>query len=99
MLAAAKASGEKIWPMPTFDEYREQYKSDVADMKNLGGREAGASTGALIISEFVGDTPWVHLEIAGTAYTDKEKGHIVKGGTGVPVATLVKLAEILARGS
>ena len=82
--------------MPGYDDYKEQYKSDYADFKNVGGRPAGTITAGLFLGEFVGETPWVHLDIAGTAYGEKEKGHITKGGSGVPVATLINLAEMLA---
>ena len=96
ILAASKEAGEHTWQMPMFEEYRGQNKSDVADVKNVGGRDAGAITAAMFLSEFCGDTPWVHLDIAGTSYVDKEKGYIIKGATGVPVRTLVNLALALA---
>jgi leucyl aminopeptidase len=79
-----------------FEEYKEQYKSDVADMKNTGGRYGGAITAAQFVGEFVDDTPWVHLDIAGTSLTSKEKGYVVKGATGVTVRTLVNLVMSLA---
>jgi leucyl aminopeptidase len=96
VLKAAETSGEYMWPLPTGDEYKELYKSSVADFKNSGGRFAGAITGALFIGEFAGKTPWVHLDIAGTSMTDKEKGYLVKGGTGVGVRTLVTLAKMMS---
>lgn len=96
IIAAGKRAGEKMWQLPTFEEYKEQYKSTVADMKNVGGRPAGTITGALIIGEFAGDTPWAHLDIAGTSFTDKESGYQSKGGTGVPVRTLVSLVLDMA---
>jgi len=89
ILGAAEAAGERVWQMPLFEEYKELNKSEVADMKNSGGRYAGAITAAQFLSEFVGDTPWVHLDIAGTAYTSKEKGFVVKGATGAMVRTLI----------
>ena len=89
VIAAGKQSGELIWQLPMDEKYAEQLKSDVADMKNYGVSLAGAITGAKFLAEFVGDTPWIHLDIAGTALTDKESGYIVKGGTGVPVRTLI----------
>jgi len=95
MVAAADA-GERMWQMPMFEEYKEQYKSDVADVKNTGGRYGGAITAAQFVGEFVGDTPWVHLDIAGTSLTSKEKGHVVKGATGVAVRTLINLVMNLA---
>ena len=74
-----------------WEEYREQIKSDVADMKNTGGRGAGSITAAMLLREFVGDTPWVHLDIAGVDIYERDKGVIVKGASGIPVRTLVQL--------
>jgi leucyl aminopeptidase len=88
--AAGKDSGEPSWPMPMFEEYKEIIKSDVADMKNSGIRYGGAISAAKFLEEFVDKTPWVHLDIAGTSDTDKEKGWQIKGATGVPVRTLVE---------
>ncbi len=99
VIAAGNEAGELIWPMPMFDEYGEQNKSDVADVKNVGGRLAGAITAAKFLAEFVDDTPWVHLDIAGTSLTDKERGYQIKGATGVPVRTLVNLVVSLAQKS
>ncbi len=83
--------------MPMDAEYDELIKSDVAEIKNTGGRKGGAVTAAKFLQHFVGDTPWVHLDIAGTSETDKEKGWQPKGATGVMVRTLVNLAvELLA---
>jgi leucyl aminopeptidase len=92
VLASGKAAGEKIWPLPMDPEYDEQIKSDVAEIKNSGGRKAGAITGAKFIQHFAGDTPWVHLDIAGTSDSDKDKGYQPKGATGVMVRTLTNLA-------
>ena len=97
VIAAGAEAGEKIWQMPMYEEYKEQNKSDVADIKNIGGRPAGSITGALFIGEFAGDTPWVHLDIAGTSTSDKERNYLVKGATGVPVRTLVNLVLSLAK--
>lgn len=97
IIAAGKEAGELIWQMPMYDEYKEQNKSDVADIKNVGGRPAGAITAAKFLAEFVDDIPWVHLDIAGTSLTDKERGYQVKGATGVPVRTLVNLVLSLAQ--
>jgi leucyl aminopeptidase len=96
VVAAGEEAGERIWQMPMYDEYKEQNKSDVADIKNTGGRLAGSITAALFLGEFVDEIPWVHLDIAGTAYTDKIKGYKVKGATGVPVRTLVNLVMSLS---
>jgi leucyl aminopeptidase len=96
-IAAGREAGELIWQMPMYDEYAEQNKSDVADIKNVGGRLAGAITAAKFLAEFVEDAPWVHLDIAGTSLSDKERGYQVKGATGVPVRTLVNLVASLAQ--
>ncbi len=92
VIAAGKAAGEKTWQLPLYDEYREQIRSTFADIKNTGGREAGAITGALLIGEFAGGKPWAHMDIAGTDFSTKETGYLTKGGTGIPVRTLVNLA-------
>ena len=94
---AGESTGEKIWQLPMYDDYKEQLKSDVADIKNIGGRPAGSITAAHFLGEFVGDTPWAHLDIAGTFLSDKEKGYLVKGGTGVPTRTLVTLVSALGQ--
>ena len=85
-------SGEKIWKMPTFAEYKEQLKGKEADLKNTGGREAGCITAGLFIGEFVGDTPWLHLDIAGTSEVSKSYGYKTSGATGQGVRTLYYLA-------
>lgn len=90
---AAFISGEKIWKMPTFDEYKEQLKGKEADLKNTGGREAGCITAGLFIGEFVGDTPWLHLDIAGTSEASKSYGYKTIGATGQGVRTLYYLAR------
>src|SRR5688572_15935215 len=95
---AAAAAGEKVWELPMWEEYREQIKSDVADMKNTGGRGAGSITAAMLLREFVGDTPWVHLDIAGVDIYERDKGVIVKGASGIPVRTLVQLVLQTAEG-
>jgi len=91
VIAAGKETGELMWELPMYAEYREQLKSDLADIKNIGNRYGGAITAAKFLEDFVGGIPWVHLDIAGTADTSKDKGYQVKGATGVPVRTLVKL--------
>jgi leucyl aminopeptidase len=96
VITAGKETGELMWQLPMYDEYKEQLKSDVADIKNIGNRWGGAITGAKFLEEFVDKIPWVHLDIAGTYYTDKEKGHLIKGGTGIPVRTLVNLVLAMA---
>jgi leucyl aminopeptidase len=96
VIASSKATGEKMWQLPMYDEYREQIKSTVADIKNTGGRWGGATTAAQFLEEFVGGTPWVHLDIAGTMLSDKDKGYLAKGAAGIPVRTLVNLVLSLA---
>ena len=97
VIAAGTEAGELIWQMPMYDEYQEQNKSDVADIKNVGGRLGGAITAAKFLAEFTNDIPWVHLDIAGTSLSDKEHTYQVKGATGVPVRTLVNLVLSLAK--
>ena len=92
VLKAAKGTGEKMWQMPISEEYKEQIKSEIADVKNIGNRYGGAITAALFLAEFAANTPWVHIDIAGTASSTKESGYTVKGATGVGVRTLVELA-------
>jgi leucyl aminopeptidase len=96
VVGLAEEAGERLWQMPMYEEYREQNKSDVADIKNTGGKYGGAITAAQFLSEFVGDSPWVHLDIAGTSYASKEKGYVVKGATGATVRTLISLVLSLA---
>ncbi len=93
VLAAGRRSGERGWRLPLFDDYRELMKSDVADIKNSGGRPAGASTAAIFLKEFTGSYPWVHLDVAGTAYSDSDLGYIPRGPTGTPVGTFVEIAR------
>lgn len=88
--AAGEQTGERVWPLPLFEEYSKQIKSDIADIKNTGGREAGSIIGGAFLKEFVGDTPWVHLDIAGTAWTREAKPYIPKGATGVGVRLLTE---------
>jgi leucyl aminopeptidase len=98
VLAAGRATGEKIWPMPMDPEYDELIKSDIAEIKNTGGRKGGAITAAKFLQHFVAETPWVHLDIAGTSESDKEKGYQVKGATGVMARTFAAIAmEMLTK--
>jgi leucyl aminopeptidase len=92
VLDAAKAEGEKMWPMPLDDEYKEALKSAFADLPNVGNRWGGAITAAIFLKEFADTTPWVHLDIAGTAWLDDAKPFQAKGPTGVAVRTLARLA-------
>ena len=88
--AAGEAVGETMWQLPLFADYRRLIDSTVADVKNIGERYGGAITAAWFLAEFVGDTPWIHLDIAGPAWGDKVTDLGPKGGTGVPVRTLVR---------
>jgi leucyl aminopeptidase len=88
---AAARAGDRVWPLPLFDEYREQLKSEIADMINAAGRPAGAITAAWFLKEFVDGRPWAHLDIAGTAWADERKAYLQKGPTGVAVRLLVEL--------
>jgi len=92
VLKAAKKTGERMWQMPMPEEYKEQNKSEIADIKNSGNRYGGAVTAALFLAEFVDNTPWVHLDIAGPRLSAKESGYMVKGAAGFGVKTLVELA-------
>jgi leucyl aminopeptidase len=92
-MSASKSSGEKMWHMPADDEYRELLKTVYADIGNVGGRAGGASSAAVFLKEFVGDTPWIHVDIAGTAWLDDAKPYMAKGPTGIPIGTFVKLAQ------
>jgi leucyl aminopeptidase len=94
--AAGEYSAERVWELPLFEEYGKQIKSDFADIKNVSSnREAGSIIGGAFLKEFVGDTPWVHLDIAGTAWTRENKPYIPKGATGVGIRLLVKALEAL----
>lgn len=90
LIGCGREAGEKLWQLPLVKEYREEIKSNVADVKNVGGSFGGAITAALILQEFVGDTPWAHLDIAGPAFTDREGLTCPKGGTGFGVRTLLR---------
>ena len=90
--ATAERAGDRIWPMPVFDDYREQLKSEIADIANIGTRAGGAITAAMFLKEFTGGLPWVHLDIAGTAWAEEACPYQPKGPTGVAVRTLAELA-------
>jgi leucyl aminopeptidase len=97
VLAAGARAGEPGWALPMFDDYKELLKSDVADIKNSGGRPAGASTAAMFLKEFAEGFPWVHMDVAGTAYSESDLTYIAKGPTGVPVGTFVEVVRGRAR--
>ena len=91
MKKAAERSGEKVWQLPLYKEYKEYIKSEIADQKNATeGRGASPSAGATFLQKFVGETRWLHIDIAGTAYLSKGRGYLGEGATGVPVRTLVE---------
>jgi leucyl aminopeptidase len=91
----ADRAGDRCWPMPLFDEYTEQLRSEIADMMNSGGRPAGACTAAMFLKEFTGGLPWAHFDIAGVAWADETKPYQPKGATGVGVRALAELAFAL----
>lgn len=91
LLAAGERCGEPLWRLPLGPEYTRQLKSEVADLKNVGGKSAGSITAAAYLQEFVGETPWAHLDIAGTAWEFTEKSYVPKGPSGVGVRTLLEL--------
>ncbi len=93
LLAAGERSGEPLWQLPLDEEYSKQIKSTVADIKNTGGRPAGTITAAAYLQKFVGDTPWAHMDIAGTAWDFTEKSYVPKGPSGTGVRTLVELVR------
>lgn len=90
---AAKAAGEKVWQLPIDPLFGEQNKSNVADIKNTGGRLAGTITAGMFVGEFVNNLPWVHMDIAGTAFLSKPYSYLPLGATGIHVKTLYKLAK------
>jgi leucyl aminopeptidase len=92
VMAAAKDEGEKMWHMPLDDDYKDLLKSAFADVANIGGRWGGAISAAWFLKEWADNTPWVHLDIAGTAWLDDAKPFMAKGPTGVCVRTFAKLA-------
>jgi leucyl aminopeptidase len=95
LLQCSQEAGEKFWQLPLVKEYKELIKSSVADMKNIGGAYGGAITAALILQEFVGDTPWAHLDIAGPAFAESDSALCPKGGTGFGVRTLIRFLTSL----
>lgn len=96
VIRAGSKAGENMWQMPMFNEYKERNRSAIADIKNSGGRWGGAITAAQFLATFAGDTPWVHLDIAGTYWLDSERGYLPKGATGIPVRTLINMVLALA---
>jgi leucyl aminopeptidase len=93
VLESGRIAGEELWRMPISDLQKDVLKSDIADMKNSGERWGGAINAALFLKEFVGETPWVHLDIAGPSQSPKDRGYHSRGATGVGVRTLVELTR------
>jgi leucyl aminopeptidase len=93
VLGAGTRAGEPGWELPMWDDYKELIKSDVADIRNSGGRPAGTISAALFLAEFAGEFPWVHLDVAGTAYTESDLGTVPRGPTGIPVGTFVEFVR------
>lgn len=91
VVASGTETGERMWQMPVDDDYRDLFKSSIADLANTGGRPGGSITAAMFVGEFAEDTPWVHMDIAGTAWSNDEKPWLAKGPTGIPVRSLVHL--------
>jgi leucyl aminopeptidase len=92
----AERAGDRSWPLPLFEEYKDDLRSDIADMINSAGRMGGAITAAMFLREFTGGLPWIHLDIAGTAWAEENKPYMLKGPTGVGVRTLVEIASAIA---
>jgi len=90
--ATGQQAGDRLWPMPLYEEYADQLRSEIADIINSSGRPAGACTAAMFLKEFVGDMPWAHLDVAGTAWAEESKPWQPKGASGVAVRTLAELA-------
>lgn len=97
LLQSANHTSEHLWRMPLYAPYREQLKSDIADIKNIGGRPAGSILAALFLQEFVGQIPWAHIDIAGTAFLGKEKGYWPKNGVGFGVRLIIDYLQTLSK--
>jgi leucyl aminopeptidase len=95
MKKSSEITGEKVWELPSYEEYSELLKSKIADLKNIGGRKAGTITAGLFIKEFIKDIPWIHLDIAGTSWSDTKKDYYSIGGTGVGVRLLYQFVKKL----
>ena len=98
LAAAGERTGERVWRLPLFPEYREQLESEIADMTNVGGRDGGAITAACLLAEFVDGVPWAHLDIAGVSWRDANRDYLRKGGTGFGVRLLVDFLRNFKRG-
>ena len=89
LIQTARASGERLWELPMYKEYKDSLKSEIADMKNTGSRYGGASTAGVFLQEFVEGVKWAHIDIAGTAYLEKPQKELIAGATGAGVRTLL----------
>ncbi len=98
VISAGERVGERMWRLPLFPEYRPQLDSPMADLKNVGGRPAGTITGGWFLREFVGETSWAHIDIAGTSWSEQNEPHQIEGATGAATRTLLALAERMAGG-
>jgi leucyl aminopeptidase len=96
-LAAVADCGERYWRLPLYPDFDTAVKSEIADLRNSSGRAAGAEAAGAFLKAFVGETPWIHLDIAGTAYADAETPYLAKGPNGTPVRALLALVEELAQ--
>jgi leucyl aminopeptidase len=96
VLEASHAAGEPMWRLPLVDDYNGQLESEIADLKNIGSPgEAGSITAGLFLKRFVGDIPWVHLDIAGPARSEKASGYVAKGGTAFSLRTILEFLRSL----
>ena len=93
MIKSGHNTYERVWEMPLFEEYKDCLKSDIADLKNTGGKSGSLVSSASFLAEFAGDTPWVHLDIAGTAWLEKEKPYTPKGASGIGVRLLLNFLK------
>ena len=91
--AASEEAYERVWPMPLFDEFADYLKSDIADIRNVGSRKAALCSSAYFLKEFVGETPWIHLDIAGAAWNDNDRPYCPKGASGIGVRLLLNLLK------
>lgn len=97
LIQSGEETYERLWRLPLFEEYKKQLKSDIADLKNIGGRAAGSITAALFLEEFIENIPWAHLDIAGTAFFEKDEAYIPKNGTGVGVRLIINFLKNLIK--
>ena len=95
MRKASQKSGERVWEMPLWNEYKEQLESDLADIKNSGGKPAGTITAGLFLKQFVGDFPWIHIDIAAVDFEEKGRPYIPKGGTGYGTRLILEFLKDL----